>query len=184
MTADDLAALGPEGWRRVLRDGHPVDPQALDGWAYRGTSLGMPALFDRLAWKTFQKAFHRDPRSGALRGWNVRTVQRGHEHATGRAPSEPVRDRNGTPRTFGPFEVVSARDRGVPHGFDRGLLLDYGCGPRLDPTSRLRDPIVAVREGDATLLLGWSYLAVGGRAIDTPSFFVLEREHPIDHVPG
>lgn len=179
MNAADLASLGPEGWRRALRGGHPVDPHALEGWTYRGISLGMPALFDRLAWKTFQKAFLRDPRSGSLRGWNVRTVQRGE-----RAPSEPMRDRHGTPRTFGPFEVLSARDRGVPHGFDRGLLLDYGCGPRLDPTSCLRDPIVAVREGDATLLLGWSYLALFGRAIDTPSFFVLEREHPIDHVPA
>jgi len=178
VTADEVALLGPERWRELLRAGHPIEPRSIEGWAYRGTSLGLPAIVERATWKRFQKAFHRDAATGRLRGWNVRTVQR-----IDRSRSEPMRARDGTPRTFGPFDVVHARGRGVPHGFDRGLLLDYGCGPRLDPTSRLRDPIVALHEGDGDLLLGWSYLTIAGRAIDTPSFFVLEREHRIEHVP-
>lgn len=179
MRAEDVWALAPADWRLLMREGHPIDPAAIEGWAYRGTSLGMPALFDRVTWKTFQKAFHRD--GAHLRGWNVRLVQRGDP----RAPSEPMRDRRGGPITFGHFGVRRARDRGVPHGFDRGLLLDYSLGARssrLDPLSRLRDPIVALRAGDADLLLGWSYLATLGRTVDTPSFFTLERDHPVDHV--
>lgn len=178
-TADALVAMGPERWRDVLRTGHPIDPRAIEGWAYRGTSLGLPPLLERATWKRFQKAFHRDPATGTLHGWNVRIVQR-----PDRSRSEPMRDRHGTPRTFGRFHVVDARHRGVPHGFDRGLLLDYGCGSRLDPTSRLRDPIVALAEGCADLLLGWSYLVIAGRTVDTPSFFLLEREHRIEHVPA
>lgn len=180
MRAEDVWAMGPREWRALLRDGHAIDPESIAGWAYRGTSLGMPALVDRLAWKTFQKCFHQD--GDGVRGWNVRLVQRPDL----RARSEPMRDRRG-PRTFGHFGVVPARGRGVPHGFDRGLLLDYSVGgSALDPSSRLRDPLVALREGEATLLLGWSYLAIGSRAVDTPSFFTLEREHPVEHVasPG
>lgn len=178
MKAADVWAMGPTEWRALLRDGHPIDPDALAGWTYRGTSLGMPEIVDRVTWKIFQKCFHRDASSGAVRGWNVRLEQ-------DREPSEPQRDRRGVPVTFGHFLVVPARDRGVPHGFDRGLLLDYGgFGTRpLDPLSRLRDPLVALRAGDTDLLLGWSYLAVVGRTIDTPSFFTLERESRTTHVP-
>jgi hypothetical protein len=177
MKAEDVWAMGPSEWRALLRDGHPIDAAALAGWAYRGTSLGMPALVDRLTWKTFQKCFHQDD-DDRVRGWNVRLVQGGDRSAR----SEPMRDRRG-PRTFGHFGVVPARGRGVPHGFDRGLLLDYSIGGgALDPASRLRDPLVALREGDTALLLGWSYVALGPRTVDTPSFFTLEREHPVDHV--
>ncbi|MDQ3036450.1 MAG: hypothetical protein M3Y87_28890 [Myxococcota bacterium] len=183
IRAEDVWEMGPAEWRALLRDGHPIEPAALEGWVYRGTSLGMPALVDRLAWKTFQKAFHRDPGAALLRGWNVRLVQQPDLSAK----SEPMRDRQGTPRTFGHFGVLDARERGVPHGFDRGLLLDYSISGRsigaLDPASRLRDPIVALASGSAELLLGWSYLAIGSRTVDTPSFFTLEREHAIDHVP-
>ena len=57
--------------------GHPVDPAQLEGWVYRGTSLGLPSLVERLTWKTFQKAFWRDPATGRLLGWNVRLEQDG-----------------------------------------------------------------------------------------------------------
>ncbi|UJR86970.1 hypothetical protein [Sandaracinus amylolyticus] len=182
MKVEDVWAMGPAEWRALLRDGHPIDPDALAGWSYRGTSLGMPAIVDRVTWKTFQKCFHRDD-AGVMRGWNVRLVQDGTTQRG--APSEPQRDRRGEPVTFGHFRVVPARDRGVPHGFDRGLLLDYGglSARAIGPLSRLRDPIVALRAGDADLLLGWSYLAALGRTIDTPSFFTLEREARTAHVP-
>lgn len=180
MSPDEIRVLGPDGWRRLLREGHPVAPRDLEGWAYRGISLGLPRAIERLTWTTFQKAFVWEPQQQLVRGWNVRLVQRGLQ-----APSEPVRDRRGEPVTFGHFAVRPARGAGVPHGFDRGLLLDYAYGARspLDPLGRLRDPIVALQQGDPTRLLGWSYLEVLGRAIDTPSFFLLEREHRVTFVP-
>lgn len=168
--------------RERLAQGFPIDPAALDDSQYRGVSLGLPAFVERLTWKVFRKVFHRDPR-GHLRGWNVRLEQRGLD-----GPSVPKR-RRGAPVTFGHYRVVNAADASLrcplPAGCDRGLLLDYGAGdnPRLDPTSLVRDPLVALRPDDPTLLLGWTFLEVGPRAIPTPSFFLLEREGPLDSGP-
>ncbi|HEY8427754.1 MAG TPA: hypothetical protein VIL20_05240 [Sandaracinaceae bacterium] len=78
--------------RRHLLEGHPVDPSAIEGWAYRGTSLGLPRLVELATWKTFQKTFWRHP-SGRLIGWNVRLEQDGLD-----APSRP-KQRNGRPVT-------------------------------------------------------------------------------------
>jgi hypothetical protein len=156
-----------------LASGFAIDPRALDGATYRGTSLGLPALVDKVAWKTFQKTFHRDPATRELRGWNVRLEQDGVD-----APSRPRRGSDGNPITFGHFQVVSAHGRRVPGGVEQGLLLDYGKGASspLDPLARLRDPIVAIEAGAVDLLLGWSYLEMGPLRIRTPSFFTLERE--------
>ncbi len=71
-TAHELRTASHRALRDAIVHGHPVDPRALEGWAYRGTSLGLPRVVERLTWKTFQKTFYRDPFSGALRGWNVR----------------------------------------------------------------------------------------------------------------
>ena len=163
--------------RRRLEAGHPIDPTALDDRLYRGVSLGLPRFVEKMTWKTFFKAFHRDP-SGPLRGWNVRAVQNGVE-----GPWIPQR-RGEAPRTFGHFRVVDGAG-GDPRGSGRqGLLLDYGQGGNkpLDPVGRLRDPLVALHPGDVDLLLGWSYLAIAGRPVGTPSYFVLIRGQPLDHV--
>lgn len=171
MTAAELLDADRRTLRELLAHGHPVDPDAIAGWEYRGVSLGLPAWVDRLAWKTFVKAFHRDPGAAAVRGWNVRLEQTGIDG--------PVRalERGGRPFTFGHFRVVDPAGYDVPHGADRGLLLDYGLGgnPALDPTSRLRDPVVALEAGSVELLLGWSYLDLGVARVGTPSFFTLER---------
>lgn len=173
MRAADLWSLDRRALFARLRNGFPIDPRALDGATYRGTSLGLPALVDKVAWKTFQKRFHRDSPSATLRGWNVRLEQDGVD-----ADSRPRRDRDGNAITFGHFEVVPAIGRRVPGGVEQGLLLDYGMGASspLDPLSRLRDPIVALEAGAIDFLLGWSYLEMGPLRIRTPSFFTLERE--------
>ena len=133
-----------------------------------------PGVVERLTWKTFVKAFHRDPATGELRGWNVRIDQRSGERYS-------PKTKRGRPVTFGHFRVVSPEGRDVPRGCDRGLLLDYAYG---GGTMRgLRDPIVAVNDGSAELLLGWSYLEIGGRKLPTPSFFSLERAGPIEYIP-
>ena len=74
---DEVLSMKRGALATTLRQGHAIDPRALDDSQYRGISLGLPAWFERLTWKTFQKTFHRDPRTGVLRGWNVRVEQRG-----------------------------------------------------------------------------------------------------------
>ena len=179
MRPAELLALDRRTLMTLLRAGHPIEPDALADSEYRGISLGLPQLIERLSWKKFQKVFHRDPSSGALRGWNVRLEQNDLD-----APCVPLQ-RRGMAHTFGHFEVVDPRQtRGVPRGCDRGLLIDYGRGRngRLNIISRLRDPIVALTAGSADVLLGWSYLDVLGDHVRTPSFFSLERVGPLREV--
>lgn len=174
---DDLLRMDRPALRAVLRAGHSIDLAALDDTAYRGISLGLPGWVDRLAWKTFQKVFHRDPAGGSLRGWNVRVAQRDLD-----APSLPL-ERRGVPFTFGHFRVRDVAGYRVPGGCGAGLVLDYGLGGNApwDPIRVLRDPVVAVAPGSADLLLGWSYVDLGAMRLGTPSFFVLEREGPLTH---
>jgi len=165
----DLLAASRDQLRDLLASGHPIDPTRLDDTRYRGISLGLPAWVERLSWKKFAKAFHRDPRTHALRGWNIRVEQDGLER-----PWRP-RLRRGTPWTFGHFAVTDERDR---------VLLDYGAGGnrRLDPLGVLRDPLVALEAGSTDRLLGWSYLAIGPARIPTPSYFLLEYDGALDRV--
>ena len=144
--------------RERILHGHPVEPSALEGWAYRGTSLGLPHFIERLTWKTFQKTFWREPSSGRLFGWNVRLEQDGLE-----AASRPKR-KDGAPVTTGHYEVVRSQGVRAPAGFDRGLIIDYGA---------LRDPLVAVEPGNSDVLLGVSYLALGPLCVETPTYFLL-----------
>ena len=173
---DELLALGPRELMRVLQAGHPIDPESLVDKSYRGVSLGLPSVVDRLAWKTFQKTFHRDPETGALVGWNVRLHQDGYG-----APLRP-RQRGGKDMSFGHFHVVSPEGRGLPRGSGRGLLIDYSRPrkPAHDLMAHLRDPIVALESGSAEFLLGWSYLELGPRRVPTPSFFLLSHPEPLD----
>jgi len=175
MNAGDLIDADRRTLRALLATGHPVDPDAIAGWQYRGTSLGMPGFVDQLAWKTFVKAFHRDPGAALVRGWNVRIRQTGLL-----GPVEPLL-KNGKPFVFGHFRVESPLGYFVPAGADRGLLLDYNQAgnPALAPVNRLRDPVVALEPGNADVLLGWSYLDLGLVRVPTPSFFTLERLAPV-----
>jgi hypothetical protein len=63
-------------------------------------------------------------------------------------------------------------------------MLDYGLGgnPRFDPTSRVRDPIVALEADRVERLLGWTYVDLGAFRTGTPSYFLLEREGPLSFV--
>jgi hypothetical protein len=169
----ELVSLDRPALFERLRQGHPIDPHALDDREYLGVSLGLPRLVEACTWKTFMKVFHRD--RDVLRGWNVRLEQRGID-----GPVVPKR-RGAARRSFGHYRVVPLDGT---RGIREGLLLDYGRGGnrRFDPMVRVRDPIVAVNEGDSTLLLGWTYLAAFGRAIGTPSFFALERRDRLTEI--
>ena len=169
--------------RSELRDrivsGHPVDPAALEGWTYRGTSLGLPKLIVALTWKTFQKTFWREPGSGRLLGWNVRLVQDGID-----APSRPTM-KDGRPFTVWHYEVVAPVGVPAPAGFDRGLIIDYAKGnnPRFDTIRISKDPLVALAPGNYDELIGVTYLVIAGTCVETPTYFTLERESRIDFVP-
>ena len=169
--------------RSVLRErvihGHPIDARAIEGFAYRGTSLGLPALAERVTWKTFQKTFYREPATGRLLGWNVRLHQDGLD-----APSRP-RMRDGRPVCGWHYEVIEPRGVPIPAGFDRGLIIDYARAdnPFLSPVRWTKDPLVALSPGNYDELIGVSYLVLGGVCVETPTYFTLEREHPIDFVP-
>lgn len=172
-----MHGLGPEGWRRLLVEGRPVEPSLLADSRWRGVSLGLPPWLERATWTTFRKVFQEDASSGTLRGWNVRVHQDGVE-----APTR-ARERRGRPWRFGHYVVVPSDGRGCPLPLVAGtVLLDYGRGanPAFDPTRLVRDPLVALRQ-DGTLLLGWTYLELGAWRISTPSWFTLEREGALEH---
>jgi hypothetical protein len=135
----------------------------------------LPRFVEALTWKQFKKVFYRDPQSGTLRGHNVRIEQGPLD-----APWKP-RMRRGEPVTFGRYRVVDTAGRHIPRGADGGLLIDYGPDNAsfLSGLRFVRDPIVAVNEGDSQLLLGWSYLDLGFTRVGTPSFFSLERDQPL-----
>lgn len=167
---------------RVLREhivhGYPVDPRDIEGWAYRGTSLGLPSFVERLTWKTFQKTFHRDPGSGRLLGWNVRLEQDGID-----APSRP-KIKRGRPVTEWNYEVVPPDGVPMPAGFDRGLIIDYSLAPNPPGPMRFtKDPLVSLSPDNADEMIGVSYLVIGGRTLETPTYFTLEREEGVTYVP-
>jgi hypothetical protein len=177
-TARDLRTADTRTLREHILRGHPVDPRALEGWAYRGTSLGLPSAIERLTWKTFQKTFHREPATGRLLGWNVRLEQDGLD-----APSRP-RVKRGRSVTEWHYEVISPAGVPMPPGFDRGLVIDYSRGDNPPGIMHfLKDPLVALAPGSADELLGVSYLVVGGRCVETPTYFTLERDQRITYVP-
>lgn len=177
--AKSLRNASHQELRRRIVTGYPVDPAAIEGFAFRGTSLGQPWIVEKLTWKVFQKTFYREPGTGKLVGWNVRLEQDGID-----APSRPMRKR-GTPVTEWNYEVIPQAGVPKPAGFDRGLIIDYGRAPnpRLASVNFVKDPLVSLSPDHCDELLGVSYVVVGGRTFETPTYFSLERDHPIDFVP-
>lgn len=169
-TREDLWAMDVRGLTSALQSGFELDPEALVGCDYRGVSLGLPRVVERLTWKVFRKVFRRAADGGVI-GHNVRLEQTGLW-----GPSIP-RKRGGHEMRFGPYRVVPLPASGTPFGLRSGIVLDYGREhPRLHPLSLVRDPVVAVNDGSTELLLGATYLELFSGGVRTPSFFTLERE--------
>jgi len=158
MTPAHARTLSSDELARAFAGGHAFDPFAVAGWIYRGTSLGLPRLVERLSWIKFAKAFHRE--GEVVRGWNIRIEQDALDR-----PWRP-RLKHGRAVTFGPF-VVTTR---------AGVLLDYGLGG--GAMRVLRDPVIAL-DDRADVLLGRSLLQLGSRSIATPSYFLLERDQRV-----
>jgi len=179
LNSHDLLGLGRSELREVLRGGHSFEPAAVAGSRYRGISLGLPSWVEALSWKKFAKCFTTTD-SGSVRGWNQRIEQDGLDQDW-----TPLMNKEGTPRSFGFFELLPPAQDSLPVGLEHSCLIHYGRGRNrgLDPTSLLRDPLVSLEEGGADLLFGWTYLDLGaGLRLGTPSYFVLERDGPIKHL--
>lgn len=172
---DDLLPLSPSALRARMEAGFAIDAAALAGWEYEGVSLGLPHWVERLAWKTFKKVFLAE--GDAIRGWNVGVVQAGLD-----GPFED-RKKRGERVTYGHYGLRSAiPGEALGGAYHHGLVIDYGAvGSGLDPGRRIRDPLVALRDGDPTLLLGASVLQLGSLGIRTPSFFLLRRGQPLTY---
>lgn len=175
-TLDDLVRMSFTDLDRTMRDGHAIDPDVLADRRYDGVSLNLPKMVERLTWVKFAKVFRREA-DGSLRGWNCKVDQSPLDE-----PWELALERS-EPMTYGHYAVRPSAGYRMPRPYGAGLMLDYGLGGngKLDPTSRVRDPIVAVNEGDSALLLGWSYVDLGMTQMATPSFFALRRGAPLDH---
>lgn len=169
-----LLTLSPRALRARLVAGHPIDPKSLDDRVYHGIALGLPKWVEALTWKKFVKTFHRDPGTGSLRGWNVRIQQSPLDDGVWEPLPGPI--------TFGHYEVIAPDGFAMPTAVPQGLLIHYGRAPNaaLDPVRRVRDPLVALTAGDASVLLGWSYVDLGFTTVSTPSFFALMRGPALD----
>ena len=178
-TLSEVVATPKRELPKLLREGHPIDPTARDNTVYHGVSLGLPRWAERVSWKTFAKTFYRASPEDPLFGWNIRVEQKGIG-----SPTQP-KVRKGQPWCFGYYGVTSSRGYKVPADYAHGLLIQYRFGPNaaFDPVNLVRDPLVALNPDDPSLLFGWSYVHLG-RAVWTPSYFVLQAEGPITHVPA
>jgi hypothetical protein len=167
--AREFLQLDRGALRQRLRAGHPIDPHALDNSEYRGVSLGLPEAIVARTWLTFRKSFARTAQ-GTLRGWNVRMLQTGLD-----GERRAMTDARGNPKCFGHYLVRDVASYRAPLAPEGALLIDYGW-------TGMRDPLVALRPGDASALLGFTYVALGPLRIETPSFFLLEREGPLSYL--
>lgn len=157
--------------RKVLEEtlvrGNEIDPQSLVGWTFRGANT--PAWARAVGIKKFIKGFY--AKEGVVWGYNM-SVHQNRLAAPWTLP-EPH-----APKRYGYYQVTKVDPEARDNAYLHAVLLDYSRGknPRLDPSSRLRDYLVAVDDrGD--LLLGKAYLAFSGRRVPV-SFFVLERNEP------
>lgn len=163
----------------VMCGGARLDPEALAGFAYRGVDLSLPRWMHRLLWQTFVKTFVRDEVTGGVRGWNVRIEQTGLE-----GPIVPLRHGDGRARTFGHYVLRDAAGRYFPRGWAGAHFLDYRCAGNtpLDPARSATAPLVAVHEGDMSLLLGWEIVNLGPLQIPLPDYWALVRLGPVEEV--
>lgn len=179
ITRGELRAMRRDELAAVVRAARPIPAGSLDDTQYLGVDLSLPDVVHRILWTTFRKTFHRDPATGALRGWNVRLEQRGEE-----GPQEPLRGRDGAAVTFGHYHLLPAAGKRFPGGWRGQDYLDYGVAGNLpwDVARFGYCPLVAVNEGSAELLLGWEVFRVGGVFVPLPDYWMLVREGPLESV--
>jgi len=168
----ELDSLTQSGLKARFEQGRPLARVDLLPGRYRGVSLGLPKVAERLSWKTFVKTILPDG-AGGLGGYNVRLEQDWTADDPLCLAPRSMR-KQGEEFRFG-FYGISETPADKPGG--GGVLIDYRLGdnPALDPMSQVVDPLVEVTPGDPTLLISRSYFVVGGRWMPTPTWFVLQH---------
>lgn len=174
VTLDDLLEMSQRELRAIVDRGHPVDPAAVAGNDYLGVDLSLPPLVNRILWKTFRKSFLQD--GDEVRGWNTRMEQTGI-----RGDRVPMQKR-GEVFTFAHYVLRSADGHRFPGGWSGGHFLDYGVPGNPFGENLGWTPLVAVNEGDSTLLLGWEVFKLGGVLLPLPDFWALKLEGPVSHI--
>ncbi len=176
ITFDDLLAMDRHQLHAIIERAYPLDEEQLADKQYQGVDLSLPPFVNRLLWKTFRKSFYRDPHTGSLRGWNWRMEQ------TGIDGPQVAKQKNGRDWTFAHYEVRSAEGLRFPRGWKGTHYLDYGnvgnpFGENLGYT-----PLVAVNEGDMSLLLGWEVFKLGPLFIPLWDYWALRNPEPLSLV--
>jgi hypothetical protein len=166
----EIENLAPAELEELMLAGQPVALDEISGHLWHGWSLAMPAPLFKLFGR-FGKTFVHDEARGVVRGWNVRMRQGGDGW-------EPALFR-GRPITYGHYVAVAEPPGALAARYPNAFLIDYGIGGNRswDPLARVRDWVVAL---DDDLLLGRMYLWLGGRNVQTPSWFGLARGELVD----
>lgn len=176
LSFEDLPAMDSKQLHRIIDRAYPLDLAALENTQYQGVDLSLPPFLNKLLWKTFRKTFHRDPRTGVLRGWNYRMEQTGIDGR--RVPKQ----RRGKNWSFAHYEVRSAEGLRFPRRWHGRHYLDYGVAGNPFGVNLGRAPLVAVNEGDMGLLLGWEVFKLGPLFIPLRDYWVLRLEGPLEEV--
>ncbi len=176
---DDLLAMSQAELWDVMCRAYAVDPGGVAGHKYIGIDLSLPAFVNKILWKTFRKTFYKDPETGVVRGWNVRMQQTGWD-----APQEPMLDRSGQQKSFGHYHLSDATGIKFPRGWTGPSFLDYGAGQNKwwDLARFGYTPLVAVNDGDMSLLLGWEVMKVGPVWLPMSDYWLLVEDGPLDRV--
>lgn len=171
MCERDLWSLSRKQLHGLMLGGFAIGCGELANVQYRGVSLGLPRIVERLTWKKFMKVFVSD--SNRSWGFNVRLKQNELD-----GPCAPLCDKAGEPLRFGSYAMRDAAQGEFVDFERRPLVLDYAeaKAARWDPLRCLRDPLVALRRDDPTLLLGMTYVSLAGRRLATPSYFSLSLD--------
>lgn len=179
ITLDDLMAMNSKQLFAVMQQGHPLDTQAMADTQYLGVDLSLPGFMRKILWHTFRKAFHQDPDTGVLRGWNVKMAQNGID-----GEQQPLADRKGRPKTFGHYHVKSAEGVRFPKGWQGPHFLDYTqAGNTFFDMARLGfTPLIAVNQGSSELLLGWEVFKLGPLFLPFPLYWALRLHGPLELV--
>lgn len=161
----ELAELGRPALERLFCAGTEPALEDLIGWEWHGTNP--PAFLQKIGFERFVKGFF-DAGRGA-EGYNVLCSQRDWAR-----------------RRFRGRDARHSYFRLVATGAGRPgcVLLDYAASernPKLTPARLFRDFLVHPDPEDRDVLLGKAYLQ-GGTLVPL-SFFLLERDRPIDETP-
>ena len=133
LRESDLFSMSRKQLFERICAGHSVKAEELGDVQYRGVSLGLPQVVERLTWKKFMKVFVADDQQGW--GFNVRLQQTALDE-----PCEPLTDKKGKPLRFGRYGLRPAQ-KGEFEDFESPpLVLDYGAceGRSFDPMRCLR----------------------------------------------